>query len=121
MGLIKVRFKWTELIRVSKTRSTFKKVTTEVAHFTFGEIRQIHACNYKGIGNVRRGYAYLMDDWGHSSMKLGLHAIKEKLEARAVVYEVELNIAWLRFSPVVKTKREQLAFSEEVNAYGSLD
>ena len=121
MGAIKVKFKWTELIRVSPARSLYKKVTTEVARLSFSEIRQIHAANYKGIGRVRRGYGYLMDDWGHTSLKLNLNDLKEQLENRDVVYEVELNIAWLRFTPAVKTEKEHLAFSNAISAFGSLD
>lgn len=121
MRTMSVKFEWTTLIKVSDTRSTFKKVSTEVEDFTFEEVRQIHARNYKGIGKVYGDCGYLKDEWGHYALKMDLDSLKKELEARNIVYAVALDYPWLRFSPVVKTEKELIAFGDEVRACGSLD
>ncbi|MFL0067805.1 hypothetical protein R5N98_02865 [Tenacibaculum maritimum] len=121
MHTIKVIFKWTELIRVTDTKSSFKKAQTDVQDYTFEQLEQIHARNYKGNGTVYRNYAYLNDDWRHSSQRIDLETLKSKVENRDVVYEVELDYAWLRLSPIVKTKDELIAFGNALRACGSLD
>ncbi|CAA0253384.1 hypothetical protein R8G64_03240 [Tenacibaculum maritimum] len=45
MHTIKVIFKWTELIRVTDTKSSFKKAQTDVQDYTFEQLEQIHARN----------------------------------------------------------------------------
>lgn len=121
MHTIKVKFKWTELLRVTETNSSFKTVQTDVQDYTFEQLEQIHARNYKGNGAVYRDYAYLTDDWGHSSQRIDLETLKTKVENRDVVYEVELDYAWLRLTPKVKKEAELIAFANAVRGCGSLD
>lgn len=121
MRTIKVKFEWTILIKVSDTRSMFKKVSTEVEDFTFEAVRQIHTRNYKGIGKVQSDYAYLKDEWGHYAHKMDMDSLSVKVEGSDTVYTVALDYPWLRFTPIVKTEGELVAFGDEVRACGSLD
>ena len=121
MRTLSVKFEWTILIKISEARSTFRKVSTGIENFTFEEIGQIHARNYQGSGKVYRDYGYLTDDWGHYAHKMDMESLRKRLETYNAVFVVELDYPWLRFSPVIRTKKELIAFEKGVKACGSLD
>lgn len=105
---IRVKFQWTVLMKLSDTGSTFKSVSTGFEDFTFEEIQQLHIRNYKGVGKVYEDNGYFMDPWRNDTLKMNINRLKEKIEGSHTAYIVELDYPWLRFIPVLRTKRELL-------------
>jgi len=106
---LKVRFQKTVLVKEPYT--IFKTIVSDVQEVLFNEI-------VKDL-NVTTGN--LSDDYGHVSSVLMLSELKKQVENRNVVYIVEAQEGFLRFSPQVKSQTELQSFQNAVVSCGALD
>lgn len=96
--MIKVIFIRTELLKMTSRSSMFVKMSSTIIRLTFSDIINIHKNNYKGIGSVRSNYAYINGDYG-TSTKHFMNEIEKELNPETT-YQIDLGVAWLKFTPL---------------------
>lgn len=116
MKTIKVQFTWTKIMKLpsnndSSVNAIHVKVNTEIRELTFDEISSIHFFHNKMEPKKRLeinyNHGYLTNDLHDCSVRLHLDKLRQEVEKEDTLYEVELDYAWLRFTPlIIKTKKE---------------